>query len=480
MTGPQAEAEHWPGWAGQDQAGSARGSLRVYLGFAPGAGATCALLAEGRQLAERGTDVVVACVDTHGRPYPAGLLAGLPAITGPGAELNLAAVLARAPRVALVDELAQASPPGSARPARWQQVDELLAAGIDVIATVGLASLESLSDVVETITGGPAGATVPDGVVRAAEEVELVNVTPEVLRERMARGEIYPLPQAQLALDGPFQAGSLSALRELALLWLAVKLAGDPQRHRPGGHRARTGPAPERVVAAVGGGPGSPALIRRAARLAARCDGELLALHVVRPGHQVRVGRVAGHRAGPGPATLIALRRLTESLGGTFQEVTGEDVVAALLAVAAAEGASQLVLGASRHPRLAALRPGGSVAGQALHRCAGLDVHIVRPRTAPGRGTPGSQLSRRPAPAGHALRPARAAALAAALARAGPGPGRIRATARRAGGSAGPDTAGGARLTHVAAAQVGEQPAGSAHCPRGGQLDRRGQCADSR
>jgi two-component system sensor histidine kinase KdpD len=126
---------------------------------------------------------------------------------------------------------------------------------------------------------------------------------------------------------------------------------------------------------------------------------------------------LAGHRAGPGPATLSALRRLTESLGGTFQEVTGEDVVAALLAVAAAEGASQLVLGASRHPRLAALRPGGSVAGQALRRCAGLDVHIVRPRTAPGRGTPGSQLSRRPAPAGHALRPARAAALAAALAR---------------------------------------------------------------
>ena len=418
MTGPQAEAEHWPGWAGQGQAGSARGSLRVYLGFAPGAGATCALLAEGRQLAERGTDVVVACVDTHGRPYPAGLLAGLPAITGPGAELDLAAVLARAPRVALVDELAQASPPGSARPARWQQVDELLAAGIDVIATVGLASLESLSDVVETITGGPAGATVPDGVVRAAEEVELVDVTPEVLRERMARGEIYPRPQAQLALDGPFQAGNLLALRELALLWLAVKLAGDPQRRGPGGHPARTGPAPERVVAAVGGGPGSPALIRRAARLAARCDGELLALHVVRPGHRVRVGRVlAGHRAGPGPATLIALRRLTESLGGTFQQVTGEDVVAALLAVAAAEGASQLVLGASRHPRLAALRPGGSVAGQALRRCAGLDVHIVRPRTAPGRGTPDSQLSRPPAPAGHALRPSRAAALAAALAR---------------------------------------------------------------
>ena len=407
ITGPGTEVGDWLSRAGPGAAACTRGSLRVYLGFAPGAGVTCALLDEGRQLAERGADVVVCCADTHGRAYPAELLAGLPVPTA--GELDLAAVLARAPQVALVDDLARASPPGSARLARWQQADELLAAGIDVIATVGLASLESLSDVVETITGGPAGATVPDGVVRAADEVELVDVTPEVLRERMARGEIYPLPQAQLALDGPFQAGSLSALRELALLWLAVKLAGDPQRRRPGPLRARAGPAPERVMAAVGGGPGSPALIRRAARLAARCHGELLALHVVRP----------GRRAGPGPATLGDLRRLTESLGGTFQQVTGEDIAAALLAVAAAEEASQLVLGAPRHPRLAALRPSASITGQTLRRCAGLDVHIVRRRAAPGRGKPAGQPPRRPVPAGNALRPSRAAAaLASLLARA--------------------------------------------------------------
>jgi two-component system, OmpR family, sensor histidine kinase KdpD len=273
-----------------------------------------------------------------------------------------------------------------------------------VIATIGLASLESLSDVVETITGGPAATTVPDGVVRGADEVELVDVTPEVLRERMARGEIYPPAQAQLALDGLFQAGNLSALRELALLWLAVKLAGDPHRRRPGGHRAGPGPVPERVMAAVGGGPGSPALIRRAARLAARCDGELLAVHVVRPGPR------AGRRARPDRAALTALRRLTESLGGTFQQVTGEDVVAALLTVAAAEGASQLVLGAPQHARLAALRPSASITGQTLRRCAGLDVHIVRRRIAAGRAEPGRQLTRRSAPVSHPLRPARAAA----------------------------------------------------------------------
>lgn len=264
-TGPGPEAGRWLGWAGPDEAGRARGTLRVYLGFAPGAGVTCALLAEGRQLAERGTDVVIACADTHGRPYTEELLAGLRELAGsapPGrrwgaavpTELDLAAVLARAPQVALVDDLARANPPGATHPGRWQQVEGLLAAGIDVIATVGLASLESLSDVVETITGGPPVRTVPDGVVRAADEVELIDVTPEVLRDRMARGEIYPPPQAQLALAGPFQTGNLSALRELALLWVAVKLAGDPQRRRPGAHGGRASPPGERVVAAVSGG----------------------------------------------------------------------------------------------------------------------------------------------------------------------------------------------------------------------------------
>jgi two-component system sensor histidine kinase KdpD len=386
MTGPGAEGGHWLGWAGQKEAAGPRGSLRIYLGFAPGAGATCALLNEGGQWAERGADVVIACADTRGRPYTAGLLAGLPELAGPvrpgpapaAVPLDLGRVLARAPQVALVDDLAQVNPAGSAHPARWHEVEELLAAGIDVIATVRLASLESLSDVAETITGEPAGDTVPDGVVRAADEIELVDVTPEVLRERMARGEIYPLPQAQVALAGPFRAGNLSALRELALLWLVSKLAEDPQRHRPGGYRSRTGQARERVVAGVGGGPGSPALIRRAARLAARSSGELLAVHVVR---LVR-------RADGDPATLSTLR----------------------------------------HVRLAALRPRASVTAQTLRRCTGPDVHIVRDGSIHNDKKPGRQLPRRFTSARNALIPARVFTARAGLL------GRVRETLSTFGG----------------------------------------------
>jgi two-component system, OmpR family, sensor histidine kinase KdpD len=380
-----AARDDWLGRPRPDDTAGPHGSLRIYLSFAPGAGATCALLAEGGQLAERGADVVIACADARGRPHTVGLLAGLPDLTGPAGQLDVSRVLARAPQVALVDDLAQVHPVGTAHPARWQQAAELLAAGIDVIGTVGLASLESLSDVVETITGSPAGATVPDGVIHGADEIELVDVTPEVLRERMARGEIYPLPQSQLALAGPFRAGNLSALRELALLWLASNLAQDPRRHRPGGYPGRTGQPRERVVAAVDGGPGSPALIRRAARLAARSSAELLALHVVRP----------GRRPDAGPATLRALRRLTESLGGTFQQVTGDDIAEALVTVAHAEGASQLVLGAPRRPRLGALRPRVSITGQTLRRCTGLDVHIVRDCRALDEKRPGRPLPRR-------------------------------------------------------------------------------------
>jgi K+-sensing histidine kinase KdpD len=201
----------------------------------------------------------------------------------------------------------------------------------------------------------------------------------------------------------------------------------------------------------LGGGPGSPALIRRAARLAARSASDLLALHVARPD-----SRAGARRAGPSPATLTALRRLTESLGGTFQEVTGDDIATALLTVAQAEGASQLVLGAPRHPRLAVRHPRLGVPGwqpsvtvQALRRCAGLDVHIVRNRGAAVHNTPVQRLPRPPVPVRAALRPAQVwAMLTGPLARMVD-----RAPER-------------GQLTRVAAASVGEQPAGAAHGPR--------------
>ncbi|HEX3191639.1 MAG TPA: hypothetical protein VHS30_17855 [Streptosporangiaceae bacterium] len=192
-----------------------RGRLQVYLGVAPGAGATCALLSEGHRRAEQGADVVVAGVQTGGRPVTAGMLEGLEiippataAFTGAAAgDMHLGAMLARRPQVALVDDLAHSNLPGLGYASRWQDVAELLAAGIDVITTVSTGQLDSLADIAENITGVSAGTTVPDPVVRAADEIELVDVTPEALRDRIARGQVYPPEHVETALSGAFRVG---------------------------------------------------------------------------------------------------------------------------------------------------------------------------------------------------------------------------------------------------------------------------------
>jgi len=370
-------------WArvARSQGPAARGRLRIYLGYAPGAGTTCALLSEGRRRAEDGTDVVVASAETHGRPHTEGLLAGLEVIASAkvpyrgtlAEEMDLGAVLARSPAVALVDDFAHGNAPGSRHRARWQDVEDLLAAGIDVISTVSVGHLDSLADVVAKITGAAPGQSVPDSVVRAAGEVELVDVAPETLRDRLARGHIHPAGQAEAALGGWFQTGNLSALRELALRWLAAALAGGPRRRLPGGGDPGGGDpgggqARERVVVALSGGPEGETLIRRAARIAARSGGDLLAVHAARPGRP----------AGSGRAVLAAQRRLAESAGGTYHQLADQDIPAALLAFAHAHHATQLVLGATT-PRtwLAALRPAASIRSQVIRRGGGLDVHIV-------------------------------------------------------------------------------------------------------
>jgi two-component system, OmpR family, sensor histidine kinase KdpD len=327
---------------------AARGRLRIYLGCAPGAGTTCALLREGRWRAEHGTDVVVASAETHGRPHTEDLLAGLEVIPAAkvsyrgtlAEEMELGAVLARGPAVALVDDFAHYNAPGSRHRARWQDVEDLLAAGIDVISTVSVLHLDSLADVVAKITGAAPRQTVPDPVVRAAGEVELVDVAPEALQDRLARGHIYPADQAEAALGGWFQTGNLSALRELALLWLAAALAGGPRRHLRGGGDPGNGQARERVVVALSGGPEGQMLIRRAARIAARSGGDLLAVHAARSGRPVGSGR----------AMLAAQRLLAETAGGTFHQLADEDIPAALLAFAHAHNATQLVLGATPAP----------------------------------------------------------------------------------------------------------------------------------
>jgi two-component system sensor histidine kinase KdpD len=369
----------------------ARGELRIYLGSAAGVGKTYAMLNEGHRRAERGTDVVVAFVETHGRPHTAAQIGDLEVIpraklTYRGTtfdEMDLAAVLARRPEVALVDEFAHTNVPGSANSKRWQDVEQLLAAGIDVISNVNIQHLESLNDVVQKITGVPQRETVPDAVVRAASQVELVDMTPEALRRRMAHGNIYKPEKIDAALTHYFRIGNLSALRELALLWLADKVDEGLQRYRAAHDIHGTWEARERVVVALTGGPEGETLIRRAARIAARSTGgDLLAVHVTR----------SDGLTGADPAALAAQRRLAEALGGTYHQVVGDNVPEALLTFARAENATQLVLGASRRKWLSALLTGPGVSMRTIRDSGDIDVHIVtHAQMGRGRGLPRSQ-----------------------------------------------------------------------------------------
>src|ERR1700691_3551516 len=362
-------------WRRDDSTGP-RGQLRIYLGAAAGVGKTFAMLSEGHRREERGADVVVAFAETHARPQTAAQIDGLEVVPrnklvyrdSEWEEMDIDAVLARHPQIALVDELAHTNVPGSRNAKRWQDVVELLDAGIDVISAVNVQHLESVTDVVEAITGVPQRETVPDAVVRAADQVELVDMTAEALRRRMAHGNLYPAEKIGAALPNYFRAGNLTALRELALLWLADKVDEGLQKYRSEHDITTTWDARERVVVALTGGPEGDTLIRRAARIAPRASGgDLLALHVTK----------SDWLTGANPANLARQRHLVESLGGTYHQVVGDNISDALLTFGKAEHATQLVLGASRRSWLLALITGPGIGARTIRGSGAIDVHIV-------------------------------------------------------------------------------------------------------
>jgi two-component system sensor histidine kinase KdpD len=366
----------------------ARGELRIYLGAAPGVGKTYAMLNEGWRRRTRRTDVVVGFVETYGRQNTAAQLRDLEVVPRRSLEyrgsvfeeMDIDAILRRHPEVVLVDELAHTNVPGCRNEKRWQDVEELLEAGITVISTVNVQHLESLNDVVERITGIRQRETIPDAIVRQAQQVELVDMTPEALRRRLAHGNVYGPEKIDSALANYFRPGNLGALRELALLWVAdqVDVALEQYRERHG--ITEPWETRERVVVAVTGAPGTEALIRRAARIARRAHGELLGAHI---------------RSDDGllepPAGLEKHRRLLEEMGGRFHEVAGGDVAAALVDFARAENATQLVLGSSRQSRWAELTR-GSVINRVARLSGPIDVHVISheprpdPGSAPSRG----------------------------------------------------------------------------------------------
>lgn len=351
-----------------------RGELRIYLGAAPGVGKTYAMLGEAHRRLERGTDLVAAVVETHGRRKTAELLEGIETIPpryveyrgGRFPELDVAAVLARNPQVVLVDELAHTNTPGSKNPKRWQDVEELLAAGITVISTVNVQHLESLNDVVTQITGIEQQEKVPDEVVRAADQIELVDITPEALRRRLSHGNVYAPERVDAALSNYFRRGNLTALRELALLWLADQVDAALAKYRADNKITDTWEARERVVVAVTGGVESETLVRRASRIASKSSAELMVVHVVR----------GDGLSGVSAPQMGKVRELAASLGATVHTVVGDDVPAALLDFARERNATQLVLGTSRRSRWARIFEEG-IGPAVVQQSGKIDVHMV-------------------------------------------------------------------------------------------------------
>ncbi|MFG1808065.1 ATP-binding protein [Streptomyces sp. NPDC049040] len=334
------------------------------------------MLDEGRRRAERGTDVVVGFVECHKRPRTERMLDGLEVL--PRAErdyrgtvfteMDLEAILERAPQLALVDELPHTNVPGSRHAKRWQDIDELLAAGIDVVTTVNIQHLESLNDVVRKITGVPQRETVPDEVVRRAHQIELVDMPAEALRRRMAHGNVYAPEKVDAALSNYFRVGNLTALRELALLWLAGRVDEGLRKYRHEHGIGRVWETRERVVVALTGGPEGETLIRRAARIADRsAGGDVLAVHIARSDGLADIS----------PAALARQRALVESLDGTFHTVVGDHVPTALLDFARAESATQLVIGTSRRGRLSHFLTGRGVGETTVELSGDIDVHMV-------------------------------------------------------------------------------------------------------
>lgn len=352
------------------------GRLRVLLGAAPGVGKTYTMLEEGRRLTAEGKDVVVAVVETHDRRATRAMLDGLELVPRRtvwhrGVELqdmDLDAVLARHPQIALVDEFAHTNAPGGVHEKRWQDVQTLLDAGISVFTTVNIQHIESLNDVVEQITGIVQRETVPDAIVRAADQIEVVDLAPQALRDRLAAGLIYPAPRVDAALSNYFRLGNLTALRELALLWLADEVDSSLQRYRTEHGIESKWEARERVVVGLTGGPEGETLIRRGARIAARsAGGDLIAVHIAAQ---------EGLRE-PHPGALAAQRALVEKLGGSYHQIVGDDIPRALVDFARAHNATQLVIGVSRRTRLLALLTGPGIGATVVRESGDIDVHMV-------------------------------------------------------------------------------------------------------
>jgi two-component system, OmpR family, sensor histidine kinase KdpD len=356
----------------------AAGHFRIYLGAAAGVGKTYAMLNEGQRRRARGADVVIGFVECHGRQRTQDCIDGLEVVPRTVAnyrgsrldEMDLDAVLRRQPKIALVDELAHTNVPGSGpHEKRWQDVLDILGAGIDVITTVNIQHLESIADEVEHMTGAKVRERVPDWVVRKANQIELVDSSPEALRRRMLHGNIYPKERVQQALTHFFRTDNLIALRELALRFLADETDEELREHLRRHKSPAVWETAERIMVAVTAAKGTDALVRRAARLASRSKAELDVLHVT-GGDAIR----SGDRK-----PVEALRELAGDLGARWHELQDDDPAQAIAKFAREHQITQIVIGASKRSRWQQLTSGGSNVMRVIREAnaVGIDVHVI-------------------------------------------------------------------------------------------------------
>jgi two-component system, OmpR family, sensor histidine kinase KdpD len=370
-----------PGVADADDVVEAAGHFRIYLGAAAGVGKTYAMLNEGQRRRKRGTDVVIGFVECYGRKLTEEEIGDLEVIPRkvveyrgiPLTEMDLDAVLRRHPEVALIDELAHTNVPGSGpHEKRWQDVLKILEAGTDVITTVNIQHLESIADGVEQMTGVKVKERVPDWVVRKADQIELVDSSPEQLRRRMLHGNIYPMEKVQQALTHFFRTDNLIALRELALRFVADETEEDLLEHLRR-HKAKVvWETTERIMVAVTADPEAGVLVRRAARIASRVKADLDVVHVSPPnGSRPKERR-----------SIDSLQEVAAGVGARWYEIEDDDPARAIARFAQQHQITQLVIGASRRSRWQQFISGGSIVQRVIRAAGafGIDVHVISRR----------------------------------------------------------------------------------------------------
>jgi two-component system sensor histidine kinase KdpD len=370
-----------------EEARAQRGHLKIFFGASPGVGKTFSMLEAARLKRSSGLDVVVGLVETHGREETRRLLEGLPALPRRRVEyrgtileeFDLDAALARRPALLLVDELAHTNAPGVRHAKRWQDVEELLAAGIDVWTTLNVQHLESLNDVVAQITGVAIRETVPDSIFDRADEVELVDLSPDVLQQRLREGRVYVPDQAANALDRFFRLGNLIALRELALRRTADRVDAQMRGYMRAEGIRETWPAGDRLLVCVGPNPASARIIRAARRMAAGLRADWVAVYVETPAH-TRLSR-ADQEA------VSQNLRLAEQLGAQAVTLSGHSVSEEILAYSRDHNINRILVGKPTHPRWRD-RLRGAVLDELVRGSGAIDVYVITGDTDEGRPRP--------------------------------------------------------------------------------------------